>query len=152
MEDGGAGPYNVPDADYRREAAFYIALMGWKLRSDDGKQAVLDIGDWGSAIFKQAREQYSAMVENFCFVIEPWNARTVQAELQKRGLSPLSENDGKAFESFHVKDPGAERIRSSAGGRLTCRSEQSRQVLTPARDRRCETRRATSKPWPPVVA
>src|SRR4051812_13153779 len=23
-------------ADYRKEAAFYIALMGWKLRSDDG--------------------------------------------------------------------------------------------------------------------
>src|SRR6266508_4756130 len=41
-------------ADYRKEAAFYIALMGWKLRSDDGKQAVLDMGDWGSAIFKQA--------------------------------------------------------------------------------------------------
>src|SRR5579859_6898722 len=41
-------------ADYQKEAAFYIALMGWKLRSDDGKQAVLDIGNWGSAIFRQA--------------------------------------------------------------------------------------------------
>ena len=41
-------------ADYRKEAAFYIALMGWKLRSDDGTQAVLDMGDWGSAIFRQA--------------------------------------------------------------------------------------------------
>ena len=39
-------------ADYKKEAAFYIALMGWKLRSDDGKQAVLDIGEWGSVIFK----------------------------------------------------------------------------------------------------
>jgi hypothetical protein len=29
--------------DYRKEVAFYIALMGWKLRSDDGKQAVLDL-------------------------------------------------------------------------------------------------------------
>ena len=37
--------FQVPD--YRKEAAFYIALMGWKLRSDDGKQAILDIGDWG---------------------------------------------------------------------------------------------------------
>src|SRR5207253_1442787 len=33
-------------ADYQKEAAFYIALMGWTLRSDDGKQAVLDLGDW----------------------------------------------------------------------------------------------------------
>jgi catechol 2,3-dioxygenase-like lactoylglutathione lyase family enzyme len=41
-------------ADYKKEAAFYTALMGWKLRSDDGKQAVMDIGEWGSCIFKQA--------------------------------------------------------------------------------------------------
>src|SRR5438874_2431951 len=59
--------FQVPD--YRKEAAFYIALMGWKLRADDGKQAVLDIGSWGSAIFKQAPGQRSAIVENFCFVI-----------------------------------------------------------------------------------
>src|SRR5437867_2286516 len=26
-------------ADYQKEAAFYVALMGWKLRSDDGRQA-----------------------------------------------------------------------------------------------------------------
>src|SRR5215510_7669338 len=34
-------------ADYQKEAAFYVALMGWTLRSDDGKQAVLDMGDAG---------------------------------------------------------------------------------------------------------
>src|SRR5262249_41875803 len=33
--------FQVPE--YQKEAAFYIALMGWKLRSDDGRQAVLDI-------------------------------------------------------------------------------------------------------------
>src|SRR5580698_5016371 len=92
-------------ADYRKEAAFYIALMGWQFRSDDGKQAVLDIGDWGSAIFKEAPDQPRAIVENFGFVIEPWNARRVEAELRKRGLTPVAENDGKGFESFHVKDP-----------------------------------------------
>ena len=31
--------------DYKKAAAFYSALMGWKVRSDDGKQAVIDIGD-----------------------------------------------------------------------------------------------------------
>src|SRR5262245_47330768 len=41
-------------ADYRKEAAFYIALMGRTLRSDDGKQAVLDLGDWGTVIFAGA--------------------------------------------------------------------------------------------------
>ncbi len=33
--------------DYAKEAAYYAALMNWKIRSDDGKQAMLDIGDWG---------------------------------------------------------------------------------------------------------
>jgi catechol 2,3-dioxygenase-like lactoylglutathione lyase family enzyme len=106
-------------ADYQKEAAFYIALMGWTLRSDDGKQAVLDVGDWGSVIFRQAPAQsfdaarggggrggpVHAVVESFCFVIEPWDAKTVDTELRKRGLTPVAEQDGKGFESVHVKDP-----------------------------------------------
>ena len=31
--------------DYPKAAAFYSAVMGWKLRSDDGQRAVMDIGD-----------------------------------------------------------------------------------------------------------
>lgn len=96
--------FQIPD--YRKEAAFYIALMGWKLRSDDGKQAVLDIGNWGTAIFKAAPpEQTTALVDGFGFAIEPWNAKTVEAELRKRDLNPVADNNGKGFESFHVKDP-----------------------------------------------
>jgi len=91
--------------DYQKEAAFYVALMGWTLRNDDGKQAVLDIGDWGSVVFRHAPEQRAAIVENFCFVVEPWHAKTVEAELRKRGLAPVAENGKGGFESFHVKDP-----------------------------------------------
>src|SRR5215510_14225950 len=36
---------NYQCMDYKKAAAFYATLMGWKVRSDDGKQAVLDIGD-----------------------------------------------------------------------------------------------------------
>ena len=104
--------------DYQTEAAFYTALMGWKLRSDDGKQAVLDIGHWGSAVFEQAPGQRPAVVKNFCFVIEPWNAKTVQAELEKRGLTPVRENDGQGFESFHVKDPDGWNLQISNGNGL----------------------------------
>lgn len=107
-------------ADYRKEAAFYIALMGWKLRSDDGTQAVLDMGDWGSAIFKSApasafeapaaggrgrAEPVRVVVESFAFAIDRWNAKTVEAELRTRGLNPIADHDGKGFESFRVKDP-----------------------------------------------
>jgi hypothetical protein len=45
------------------------------------------------------------VVKNFCFVIEPWDAKSVESELRKRGLSPVSDNDAKGFESFHVKGP-----------------------------------------------
>ncbi len=110
-------------ADYQKEAAFYVALMGWTLRSDDGKQAVLDISDWGSVIFRQVpaetfetgapaggggggrgRAPVHTKVKSFCFGIEPWNTKTVEADLRKRGLTPIAEHDGKGFESFRVKD------------------------------------------------
>src|SRR5436305_8496076 len=101
--------------DYRKEAAFYIALMGWKLRSDDGKQAVLDLGDWGSVIFKDSPSATRATVESFCFGIEPWNTKTVEAELRKRGLAPAAERGGDGFESFHVKDPDGFDLQISNG-------------------------------------
>jgi len=108
--------FEVPD--YRKEAAFYVALLGWKLRSDDGKQAILDIGDWGSVILQAAPERQSAVVKSFGFVIEPWDAKTVAAELRKRGLTPFAENDGRGFESFHVKDPDGWDLQISNGSGL----------------------------------
>ena len=108
--------FQVPD--YRKEAAFYLALMGWKLRSDDGKQAILDIAGWGSVIFKQAPAASPAVVDRFCWVITPWNVKTVEAELKNRGLSPVEEHDGKGFESFHVKDPDGFDLQVSNGNGL----------------------------------
>src|SRR4051812_30921633 len=101
--------------DYRKEAAFYIALMGCKLRSDDGRQAVLDIGNWGNAIFRAAAPDSfgpgangaaapRAAVRSFAWVIDKWDAKKVAAELRRRGMAPVADNHG-AFESFRVKDP-----------------------------------------------
>jgi catechol 2,3-dioxygenase-like lactoylglutathione lyase family enzyme len=120
-------------ADYQKEAAFYIALMGWTLRSDDGKQAVLDMGDWGSAIFKHAAPgamdaaaeggrgrggPVRAVVESFSFAVDQWDARKVAAELRKRGMTPVADNDGKGFESFRVKDPDGWDLQISNGNGL----------------------------------
>ena len=58
------------------------------------------------------------MVKSFCFVIEPWDAKTVEAELRERGLSPVAENDGNGFESFHVKDPDGWDLQISNGSGL----------------------------------
>ena len=101
--------------DYRKEAAFYVALMGWRVRSDDGKRAVLDIGNSGTAIFEGAPEQQSAVVKSICYVIEPWNSKTVENELRKRGLNPIAENGASGFESFHVKDPDGFDLQISNG-------------------------------------
>jgi catechol 2,3-dioxygenase-like lactoylglutathione lyase family enzyme len=94
--------------------------MGFTLREDDGKQAVMDVGQWGTVIFRQVpassfdapaagapgnRQPVTAAIESFGYVIDKWDAKTVEAELKKRGLSPVADNDGKGFESFHVKDP-----------------------------------------------
>src|SRR5262245_30068427 len=48
--------FSMHVADYQKEAAYFAALMNWKVRSDDGKQAVLDIGDWGGIVIKGGYE------------------------------------------------------------------------------------------------
>jgi catechol 2,3-dioxygenase-like lactoylglutathione lyase family enzyme len=39
--------FNMQVTDPEREAAFYAALMGWKVRNNDGNEISMDIGDWG---------------------------------------------------------------------------------------------------------
>src|ERR1043166_8161471 len=88
--------------DHEKEAAFFNALMGWKVRSVDATSAVLDIGDFGAIVIKGGAPAGSRpSVDSFCFGIEPWDAKKVEAELKKRGLTPVADNDGKGFESFH---------------------------------------------------
>jgi catechol 2,3-dioxygenase-like lactoylglutathione lyase family enzyme len=128
-------------ADYPKEAAYYTTLMNWKIRSDDGKQAVLDIGDWGGLVLRGGyeappapppsdtpapaaggrggrggpRAPRNAVFDSFCWGIEPWDAKHVEAELRKRGLTPVAENQGKDFQSFHVKDPDGFNLQISNG-------------------------------------
>jgi catechol 2,3-dioxygenase-like lactoylglutathione lyase family enzyme len=146
-------------ADYRKEAAFYIALMGWTLRSDNGTQAVLDMGDWGSAIFKAAAPgafdtppadaggrgrgpAARVVVESFSFAIDQWNTATVEAELRKRGMTPVADNDGHGFESFWVKDPDGWDLQISNGSGLV----KSRKT-TPANAKLSEPAPFASTGW-----
>jgi catechol 2,3-dioxygenase-like lactoylglutathione lyase family enzyme len=94
--------FEVPDA--HREAAFFVALMGWTPRKADDSSVVLDIGKWGTAVFRRGPVQRS-VVRSFCFVIEPWNAKTVESELRARGLTPIHEDGPHGFESVRVRDP-----------------------------------------------
>lgn len=147
--------FSCQAADYAKEAAFYAALMNWKIRSDDGKQAVLDIGDWGGLVIRggyQApppppagdtpaagggrggpRAPRLAVFDGFCWGIEPWDAKKVEAELRKRGLSPVADNQGKEFESFHVKDPDGFDLQISNGSRRNRRQRAANaRTSTPA--------------------
>ena len=107
-------------ADYEKAAAFYVALMGWKVRSDDGKRAVLEIGDnCGDVIFSgglaappppaltdasAGATRARAMFDGFAWGIEPWNTAAVKAALEQRGLSPVAAHDGD-YQAFSFKDP-----------------------------------------------
>ncbi len=134
--------------DAKKEAAFYVALMGWKVRSDDGTRIVMDIGDWGTAVFRQVSADsfpppraggranavpVHAVVEGFGFDIEPWNAKAVEAELRKRGLNPVAENGPNGFESFHVKDPDGFDLQIGNGKRFSkARSESAPNAASPS--------------------
>lgn len=44
--------FNLQVAELDKEAAYYNALMGWKVRSNDGKMIVMDIGNWGGVAMR----------------------------------------------------------------------------------------------------
>ena len=107
--------------DYKRAAAFYSTLMGWKVRSDDGKQATLDMGECGGIIIRGglaapppaaitdsglgvSRPPVQAVFDGYAWGIANWDANAVEAELKKRGLNPVADNHGD-YQSFKVKDP-----------------------------------------------
>ena len=114
---------NYQCADYKKAAAFYATLMGWKVRSDDGKQAVLDIGENSGGIIIRGgmmapppaaitdaglgvnRPKIQAIFDGFAWGIEPWDTDKVKAELEKRGLKPIADHHGSDYKAFRVKDP-----------------------------------------------
>ncbi len=114
---------NYQCSDYKKAAAFYATLMGWKVRSDDGAQCVLDIGDnSGGIIIRNGltapppaaitdaglgvnRPQVQAVFDGFAWGIAPWDEKAVQAELEKRGLNPVADHRGAEYRAFRFKDP-----------------------------------------------
>jgi catechol 2,3-dioxygenase-like lactoylglutathione lyase family enzyme len=130
--------------DYAKEAAFYQSLMDWKIRSDDGTQATLDIGTWGGLVVRGgyvapppppalpegatpgggpggARAPRNAAFDGFCWGIDRWDTKTVETELEKRGLAPVADHRGD-FQSFHVKDPDGFDLQISNGSRTNRRT------------------------------
>ena len=173
--------FNMQVTDPEREAAFYAALLGWKVRSNDGKVIDMDIGDLGGVKIRggyvsrgggrggfgggrgraggdslgggrgggagvrgdstgrgrgggAGREDFSHMApcttprtpliqdagvvwDGFCWGIEPWDTKKVEAMLKARGLDPVAEHIGDDFRSFHVKDPDGMDVQVSNGNK-----------------------------------
>ena len=125
--------FSLQVVDLEKEAAFYNALMGWRIRSNDGKTIVMDIGTIGSVMMRGGlvpsdppppagrgaggnRGPIKAVWDGFCFGIEPWDTKKVEAGLKTRGLSPLADHNAKDyFYSFHVKDPDGFDLQISNG-------------------------------------
>jgi catechol 2,3-dioxygenase-like lactoylglutathione lyase family enzyme len=114
---------NYQCTDYKKAAAFYATLMGWKVRSDDGKQCMLDIGDNSGGILLRGglaapppaaitdaglgvnRPPIHAVYDGFAWGISPWDENKVKTELEKRGLKPVADHHGSDYRAFKFKDP-----------------------------------------------
>lgn len=152
--------FSMQVADYQKEAAYFAALMNWKIRSDDGTQALLDIGDnTGGMLIRggyQApppppqvegqpggaraggrgggnRAPRLVTFDGFCWGIDQWDTKKVEAELRARGLDPIADHRGKDFQSFHVKDPNGFDLQISNGNRKNRRAQAAAgKVAAPA--------------------
>ena len=112
-------------------ADFYTSLMGWRVTEDTGTQATLDINGIGGIIIRNkpriraesesagpgvplagvpaapvsaSHPTVTGVIDHISWGVQPWDTRTVQTELERRHLEPVSDMDG-AYQSFHVKDP-----------------------------------------------
>src|ERR1700747_2198716 len=94
-------------SDYRRSTAFYRDLMGWEIIHDDGqKQCTMKVGNAGGIIIRNRagykgvdggtnRPAITGLIDHVSWGIEPWDTAKVKAELEKRGLDPQPDMDGK---------------------------------------------------------
>ena len=87
-------------ADYRRSAAFYRHLMGWRVRSDNGtSQATLDINGLGEIIIR--------------------NRRDPAAPGQQAGAQPSAAASAAAAQSTATPGGAAPSVAGAQGGQRT---------------------------------
>ena len=138
---------NYQCVDYKKAAAFYGTLMGWRVRSDDGAQCAMDIGDnVGGIILRNglsaappaaitdaglgvARPPVQAVFDGFAWGIAPWDEKQVKSELEKRGLNPVADHRGDDYRAFRVKDPDGFDVAITNGTRANRRRSPARGAL-----------------------
>ncbi|HVB38490.1 MAG TPA: VOC family protein [Vicinamibacterales bacterium] len=78
--------------NHEKEAAYYNALMNWAVRSDDARETVLDIGDWGGIVIRGGFHPSAAAV-----AAEKAQYERMSAQAAKRGfkMGPFVPRDTK---------------------------------------------------------
>jgi hypothetical protein len=74
----------------------------------------------------------STVFDGFCWGIDQWDAKKVEAALKARGLDPVADNQGHDFQSFHVKDPDGFDLQISNGNRRNRRTKPATGQLSAA--------------------
>jgi predicted enzyme related to lactoylglutathione lyase len=72
----------------------------------------------------------ATVFDGFCWGIDQWDAKKVEAALKARGLDPVADNQGHDFQSFHVKDPDGFDLQISNGNRRNRRTTPARGHLS----------------------
>ncbi|HWB32801.1 MAG TPA: VOC family protein [Acidobacteriaceae bacterium] len=74
----------------------------------------------------------ATVFDGFCWGIDQWDAKKVEAALKARGLDPVADNQGHDFQSFHVKDPDGFDVQISNGNRSNRRTKPASGHLSAA--------------------
>jgi catechol 2,3-dioxygenase-like lactoylglutathione lyase family enzyme len=113
--------------NYKETAAFYHALLGWKLGEDEGSQNTCEIGDIGNIIIRRgtrpgqpAPTARRASMGHISFGIAAFDPDKVKEELTKRGLNAREDTGGGGeihtarYKSYHTTTPNGFDLQISA--------------------------------------
>ncbi len=104
--------------NYKESAAFYHALLGWKLGEDEGSQNSVDIDGIGGTIIRRGVRPGQpvpavrrASMGHISFGIAGFDPDKVKEELTKRGLNAREDTGGRGeihtapYKSYHTTTP-----------------------------------------------
>ena len=106
---------NVPEADLEKEKEFYVGMLGMKLiyeKKQEDPEIFLRFGRNTLYLRKTAPSVVKPYCNQYGFVIENYDQRKVEAELNRRGLNPKP--DSKL--GWTISDPDGMQIEVAGWG------------------------------------
>jgi hypothetical protein len=89
--------YTYVAADLKKTRDWYHEVFGMQIGQQDAKSAQMWYGDKGGDTLMTIRQanagEAAPRIEGWAFTVDPWDKRTVEAELKKRNLQPKADTD-----------------------------------------------------------